>query len=64
MNPAKQVLEVAESMLEGEILYREGRCVNEAISALEEAVRREEQFALHRTTRLDSTCPPRAGKQL
>jgi predicted Zn-dependent protease len=43
MNPARQVLEVADSMLEGEILYREAK-VNEAISALEEAVRREEQL--------------------
>lgn len=43
LNPAKVVLGVAESMLEGEILYREGK-VNEAIGALEEAVRQEDQL--------------------
>lgn len=43
MNPAAKVLAVAEAMLEGEILYREKR-VEEAVAALEEAVRREEEL--------------------
>ncbi|MGV3485979.1 MAG: tetratricopeptide repeat protein [Planctomycetaceae bacterium] len=43
MNPAEHVLAVAASVLEGEILYREGQ-VDQAIAALEQAVRSEEQL--------------------
>jgi tetratricopeptide (TPR) repeat protein len=43
MNPANNVLAIAEAMLEGEILYREGK-VDEAIGALTEAVRLEDQL--------------------
>jgi tetratricopeptide (TPR) repeat protein len=43
MNPAAKVLAVAEAMLEGEILYREGH-VDKAVAALKEAVQREEQL--------------------
>jgi tetratricopeptide (TPR) repeat protein len=43
MNPASRVFQVADSMLEGEILYRESQ-VEEALAALKEAVEREEQL--------------------
>jgi tetratricopeptide (TPR) repeat protein len=41
LNTAADILNIADRMLEGEILYREGR-VGEALSALREAVRRED----------------------
>lgn len=41
LNTAADVLAIADQMLEGEILYREGK-VDEALSALREAVRRED----------------------
>jgi len=43
MNPAAKVLAVAEAMLEGEILYREGK-VDEAVASLTDAVRLEEEL--------------------
>jgi tetratricopeptide (TPR) repeat protein len=42
-NKASNVLAVAEAMLEGEILYREGK-VDDALAALREAVQREDQL--------------------
>lgn len=41
LNTAADVLAIADQMLEGEILYREGK-VDEALAALREAVRRED----------------------
>jgi len=41
LNTAAAVFDIAEKMLEGEILYREGK-VDEGVAALREAVRREE----------------------
>jgi tetratricopeptide (TPR) repeat protein len=43
MNPAENVLAVAEAMLEGEILYREGAW-EKAVAALRDAVRREDSL--------------------
>lgn len=42
-NPAADVLAIAENMLEGEILYREGQ-VEQGIAALQEAVAREDRL--------------------
>jgi tetratricopeptide (TPR) repeat protein len=42
-NAAPDILDVAESLLKGEILYREGR-VDEGIAALREAVAREDKL--------------------
>jgi tetratricopeptide (TPR) repeat protein len=43
---AEKFLEVAEKMLAGEILYRNGK-VDEAVAALREAVRREDNIEYH-----------------
>ncbi len=43
LNTAENVLAVAENMLAGEILYREGK-VDEAVAALRDAVAREQQL--------------------
>lgn len=43
MNPASKVLAVAESLLEGEILYREGK-VEESLAALKESVQHEDEL--------------------
>jgi predicted Zn-dependent protease len=42
-NPASNVLAIADGVLEGEILYREGN-VDDAVAALTEAVSREDQL--------------------
>lgn len=42
--PAGRLLDIAEKMLEGEILYREGK-VDESLTALREAVRREDDLS-------------------
>jgi tetratricopeptide (TPR) repeat protein len=43
LNPAADVLGIAEQMLDGEILYREGK-TEDALAALRDAVRREESL--------------------
>ena len=42
-NPASDILDVAESLMNGEILYRDGR-IDEGIAALREAVAREDKL--------------------
>ena len=62
-NGGNELLGIAEKMLEGEILYRDGK-TDEGIAALKRGRPPRRPPAVQRAAQLDPTCPPRAGGHL